>query len=175
MGSRRGERQAWPVGGALLLVALLSACSTASDSSLSPLPLARRPLRPAADQTAPAEVAGLIQPPSPEQVVQAQATGRLDPFAPVQSAAPVASNTAQASQAPIPELRLTGLIGSGRQAQALVEIGNQSGTICVGRRGLCPGAGQAALLPVGWSVTGIDLGRGQLVVFQGGQRRVFSL
>ena len=172
MGSRRGERQAWPVGSALLLVVLLSACSTASDSSLSPLPLARRPLRPAADQTAPAEVAGLIQPPSPEQVVQAQATGRLDPFAPVQSAAPVASNTAQAS---IPELRLTGLIGSGRQAQALVEIGNQSGTVCVGRRGLCPGAGQPALLPVGWSVTGIDLARGQLVVSQGGQRRVFSL
>ena len=172
MGSRRGKRQEWQVGRALLLVALLSACSTAPDSSLSPLPPARRPLRSAADQTAPAEVAGLIQAPSPEQVVQAQATGRLDPFAPVQSAAPVASTTAQAS---IPELRLTGLIGSGRQAQALVEVGNQTGTLCIGRRGLCPGAGQPALLPVGWSVTGIDLGRGQLVVFQGGQRRVFSL
>jgi hypothetical protein len=47
--------------------------------------------------------------------------------------------------------------------------------VCVGRRGLCPGSGQAALLPQGWSVTGIDLGRGQLVLRQSGQRRVFSL
>lgn len=172
MGSRRGERQRWQVGGALLLVALLSACSTASDTSLSPLPPARRPLRSAAEQAAPAVVAGLIQAPSPEQVVQAQGTGRIDPFAPVQTARSVAPG---AAEAPTPELRLTGLIGSGRQAQALVEVGTQSGTVCVGRRGLCPGAGQPALLPVGWSVTGIDLGRGQLVVFQGGQRRVFSL
>jgi Tfp pilus assembly protein PilP len=172
MGSSRGEHQAWLVGGALLLVALLSACGSTSDASLSSVPPARRAPRPAPDQADLAAVPGLIQAPSPEQVVQAQSTGRLDPFAPVQNPRSAASGTAKDA---LPELRLTGLISSGRQAQALVEIGSQSGTVCVGRRGLCPGAGQPALLPVGWSVTGIDLGRGQLVVFQGGQRRVFSL
>ncbi|MFZ9318256.1 MAG: hypothetical protein ACO23X_05580, partial [Vulcanococcus sp.] len=161
----------WPLGLQLLLIATLGACSTSSESTLSPLPPAKRIPRTQADP-ATEVVQGLIPAPSPEQVVQAQSHGRLDPFAPVLSAPSAGTET---TQSPVPELRLTGLISSGRQAQALVVLGNQSGVVCVGRRGLCPGSGQAALLPQGWSVTGIDLGRGQLVLRQSGQRRVFSL
>ncbi|MGA1484040.1 MAG: hypothetical protein ACO32Y_11045, partial [Vulcanococcus sp.] len=109
---------------------------------------------------------GFIAMPSAQQVVQAQPQGRVDPFAPV---------TAAPASTPEIELQLTGLIGSGRSAQALVSLGGQSGTVCIGRQGLCPGSGLPALLPPGWTVTGIDLGRGQLRLNQGGQQRVLSL
>ena len=108
--------------------------------------------------------------PSPQQVVEAQPHGRVDPFAPVATA--TAPATAESTS---PELQLTGLIGSGRSAQALISLGGQSGTVCVGRQGLCPGSGLPALLPPGWSVTGIDLGRGELRLNQAGQQRVLSL
>ena len=106
--------------------------------------------------------------PSPQQVVEAQPHGRMDPFAPV-----VAATTTEESTST--ELQLTGLIGSGRSAQALISLGGQSGTVCVGRQGLCPGSGLPALLPPGWTVTGIDLGRGELRLNQAGQQRVLSL
>lgn len=106
--------------------------------------------------------------PSPQQVVAAQPHGRVDPFA------PVATATAKNGSAST-ELQLTGLIGSGRSAQALISLGSQSGTVCVGRQGLCPGSGLPALLPPGWTVTGIDLGRGELRLNQAGQQRVLSL
>ena len=73
------------------------------------------------------------------------------------------------------QAQLTGLIGSGRSAQALISLGGQSGTVCVGRQGLCPGSGLPAFLPPGWTVTGIDLGRGELRLNQAGQQRVLSL
>ena len=104
--------------------------------------------------------------PSPQQVVAAQPHGRVDPFAPVATATDGSTST---------ELQLTGLIGSGRSAHALISLGSQSGTVCVGRQGLCPGSGLPALLPPGWTVTGIDLGRGELRLNQAGQRRVLSL
>ena len=72
------------------------------------------------------------------------------------------------------ELQLTGLIGSGRSAQALISRGSQSAR-SVGRQGLCPRSGLPALLPPGWTVTGIDLGRGELRLNQAGQQRVLSL
>ena len=89
--------------------------------------------------------------PSPQQVVEAQPHGRLDPFAPVAMATATATEERTST-----ELQLTGLIGSGRSAQALISLGGQSGTVCVGRQGLCPGSGLPALLPPGWTVTGID-------------------
>ena len=109
--------------------------------------------------------------PTPQQVVDAQPQGRIDPFAPV---TPV-TDDAQGEASPQADLQLTGLIGSGRSAQALISLGGQSGTVCVGRQGLCPGSGLPALLPPGWTVTGIDLGRGELRLNQAGQQRVLSL
>lgn len=106
--------------------------------------------------------------PSPQQVVEAQPHGRVDPFAPVVAVTATEESTST-------ELQLTGLIGSGRSAQALISLGGQSGTVCVGRQGLCPGSGLPALLPPGWTVTGIDLGRGELHLNQAGQQRVLSL
>ena len=108
--------------------------------------------------------------PSPQQVVEAQPHGRVDPFAPVATATATATEESTST-----ELQLTGLIGSGRSAQALISLGGQSGTVCVGRQGLCPGSGLPALLPPGWTVTGIDLGRGELRLNQAGQQRVLSL
>ena len=108
--------------------------------------------------------------PSPQQVVEAQPHGRVDPFAPVTTATATATEKSTSA-----ELQLTGLIGSGRSAQALISLGGQSGTVCVGRQGLCPGSGLPALLPPGWTVTGIDLGRGELRLNQAGQQRVLSL
>ena len=108
--------------------------------------------------------------PSPQQVVEAQPHGRVDPFAPVATA--TATTTEESTTT---DLQLTGLIGSGRSAQALISLGGQSGTVCVGRQGLCPGSGLPALLPPGWTVTGIDLGRGELRLNQAGQQRVLSL
>ena len=111
--------------------------------------------------------------PSPQQVVEAQPHGRVDPFAPVVAATATEESTSTESTST--ELQLTGLIGSGRSAQALISLGGQSGTVCVGRQGLCPGSGLPALLPPGWTVTGIDLGRGELRLNQAGQQRVLSL
>ena len=108
--------------------------------------------------------------PSPQQVVEAQPHGRVDPFAPVATATATATEESTST-----ELQLTGLIGTGRSAQALISLGGQSGTVCVGRQGLCPGSGLPALLPPGWTVTGIDLGRGELRLNQAGQQRVLSL
>ena len=108
--------------------------------------------------------------PSPQQVVEAQPHGRVDPFAPVATATATATEESATT-----DLQLTGLIGSGRSAQALISLGGQSGTVCVGRQGLCPGSGLPALLPTGWTVTGIDLGRGELRLNQAGQQRVLSL
>ena len=108
--------------------------------------------------------------PSPQQVVEAQPHGRVDPFAPVATATATATEESTST-----ELQLTGLIGSGRSARALISLGGLSGTVCVGRQGLCPGSGLPALLPPGWTVTGIDLGRGELRLNQAGQQRVLSL
>jgi hypothetical protein len=103
-------------------------------------------------------------------VVAPLATGRPDPFAPL---APARQALAAAE---LPEgLRFTGVIRSGGHAQALIQLKDQSGPVCVGPRGYCPGAGLPALLPPGWSVTSIDVQNGRLDLRQGSQRRILSL
>ena len=153
---------------ALPVLLALAACGTGSSSSTAPatgvaLPPARTP-----EPTPLTPSGGFIAMPSPQQVVEAQPHGRVDPFAPVVAATATEERTSS-------ELQLTGLIGSGRSAQALISLNGQSGTVCVGRQGLCPGSGLPALLPPGWTVTGIDLGRGELRLNQAGQQRVLSL
>ena len=162
MAKRRAEN--WIA--ALPVLLALAACGTSSSSSTAPTTGAALPPAGTPEPTPLTPSGGFIAMPSPQQVVEAQPHGRVDPFAPVATATDGSAST---------ELQLTGLIGSGRSAQALISLGSQSGTVCVGRQGLCPGSGLPALLPPGWTVTGIDLGRGELSLNQAGQQRVLSL
>jgi hypothetical protein len=75
--------------------------------------------------------------------------------------------------APLPPLQLpagfrfSGVMRAGSRPQALVQLGGDSGTVCVGVRGFCAGSGLAALLPQGWTVAAIDVERGRLTLRQG--------
>ena len=155
---------------ALPVLLALAACGTGSSSSTAPTTGVALPPAGTPKPTPLPPSGGFIAMPSPQQVVEAQPHGRVDPFAPVATATATATEESTTT-----ELQLTGLIGSGRSAQALISLGGQSGTVCVGRQGLCPGSGLPALLPPGWTVTGIDLGRGELRLNQAGQQRVLSL
>ena len=178
MARSRGEFGAAVTGllratAALLLFPALVACGSSPENGTISLPPAEP--KPAAaptplDSAAPEPAAGFTPLPTPEQVVAALPTGRIDPFAPLAQPAAAAAPQAAAS-----ELRLTGVIRSAGQAQALVQVGDQSGAVCVGRRGVCPGSGLPALLPADWSVTSIDVASGKLVLNQAGQRRMFNL
>jgi len=132
-------------------------------------------------------VAGFTPLPSPQQVVAPLVNGRRDdPFAPLpppQAGSPTAT---------LPEgFQFTGVVKSRGLTQAIVGLGGTSQaipgsgsggaanltfgaagqpstTLCVGPRGLCPGADpRDALLPPGWSVTGIGLREGVLSMRQG--------
>ncbi|UPH89620.1 hypothetical protein [Synechococcus sp. NB0720_010] len=164
------KRRTNPLTAVLPVLLALAACGTGESSTAPSAPGTAIPPARASEPTPLTPSPGFIAMPSAQQVVQAQPHGRIDPFAPV-TAAPASTP----SETPEADLQLTGLIGSGRSAQALVSLGGQSGTVCIGRQGLCPGSGLPALLPPGWTVTGIDLGRGQLRLNQAGQQRVLSL
>jgi hypothetical protein len=155
---------------ALALLPALSACGSSSGPETISLP--PPPAKPAAANpatAAPQPATGFTPLPTPQQVVAALPTGRVDPFAPLPQA------NAGAGGAPAGDVLFTGVIRSAGQAQALVQLGDQSGAVCVGRRGVCPGSGLPALLPADWSVTSIDVASGRLVLTQAGQRRVFNL
>ena len=161
---------------ALMVIPGLAACGSSPDSGTISLPPAA-PKPPAAAPKAPVvadpqPAAGFTPLPSPQQVVAALPTGRADPFAPFAQPAAAGAPAAVASAS---QLRFTGVIRTAGQAQALVQVGDQSGAVCVGRRGVCRGSGLPAFLPADWSVTSIDVASGRLVLNQAGQRRVFTL
>jgi hypothetical protein len=160
---------------ALAASTLATGCAGPSDDGATVLPPLAPPARsgstPAATQPVP--TAGFTPLPTPQQVVAPLATGRPDPFAPL---APAPQVAAAGSSADLPDgLRFTGVIRSGGHAQALIQLKDQSGPVCVGPRGYCPGAGLPALLPPGWSVTAIDVQNGRLALREGSQRRILSL
>ena len=162
----------------------------------SPRAQVPRPQLPSASR--PLGGAGLEPLPTPQQVVSALPLGRRDPFggvgpAPVRAeveaavtqsgagqnssggaavTAPLAAQARRVRPGPLQlpsGFRLTGMIQSGGQSQALVELGTQAGPLCVGQRGFCPGAGAPPLLPPGWTVASIDVARGQLVLGRAGR------
>ncbi len=153
---------------ALPVLLALAACEIGQSSSTVPTTGFVLPPSGTPESTPLTPSGGFIAMPSPQQVVEAQPHGRVDPFAPVGMASATDGSTST-------QLQLTGLIGSARSAQALISLGGQSEMVCVGRQRLCPGSGLPALLLPGWTVTGIDLGRGELRLNQSGQQRVFSL
>ena len=148
------------------MFALLTACggSPPADTGVTPLPRPK-PVPPEAAALLPVPPStGLTPLPTAQQVIKAVPLGRPDPFAPPPPAA--------AAQGPavihLPAgFRFTGVIVTGGQAQALVQLGGLSGSLRVGDRG---GRG-TDLLPAGWSVARIDVQNGVLTLRQG-QRNV---
>ena len=109
MAKRRAEN--WIL--ALPALLALTACGIDPSTSTAPTPSAALARAGVAGPTPLTPSGGFIAMPSPQQVVAAQPHGRVDPFA------PVATATAKDGSAST-ELQLTGLIGSGRSAQALI-------------------------------------------------------
>jgi hypothetical protein len=119
--------------------------------------------------------AGFTPLPSPQQVMGPLARGRQDPFAPLPlpQAGPATPNLPAG-------FLFTGVIQSRGLTQAIVQLGVSStgvagptgptsATLCVGPRGICPGASPRDYqLPAGWSVSAIDLRQGLLSLRQGG-------
>jgi hypothetical protein len=154
----------------LALVPILAACASGSGPETISLPPASpKPAAAPSAAAAPQPATGFTPLPTPQQVVAALPTGRIDPFA------PLAQPRAAAATASTGDLRFTGVIRSAGRAQALVQVGDQSGAVCVGRRGLCPGSGLPALLPPDWAVMSIDVASGRMVLNQAGQKRMFNL
>jgi hypothetical protein len=123
-------------------------------------PLAKQPLAKQPAAAAPLAIAGLTPLPSPDQVVVAMGSGRRDPF----SSPPVAVPVSRVVPLALPEnFRFTGVVLIGSQAQAMVQLGELSGSLRQGDRG----GRNTDLLPAGWSVAGIDLQRGVLTLSQG--------
>ncbi len=164
---------------AALPLLALTACGAppAPPTAVTPPPVVV-PKPPTPEPTAAlAPVAGLTPLPTPAEVVGGIGQGRLDPFAPVASAA---SSATDANGRPIPRAKpaaqlpagfsFTGVVSSRGTAQALVQVSGQTGPVCVGARGFCPGAGLAPLLPPGWIVTSIDVNNGRLSLRQGTDR-----
>ena len=162
----------------ILLVALggFSGCGTKENNP--PVTDAMPSEQPVAATSVPSvssPATGLTPLPTREQVLSSVPEGRADPFAPVVSGSlavpPVTDSDASGSKAvtaqiePVaaatPGLEVMGVLAVGSELRALVSLSDVSGTVCVGQRGRCPGDA-IAVLPTGWTVNSIDLGRGCL-------------
>lgn len=110
------------------------------------------------------EKAGFTPLPSPEQVEAAMPPGRLDPFAPLAVTRVAATAPrAPAAQPPLnlPDgFRFQGVISSGGRPMALVQFGEQSGSLAVGDAG----GRTTDLLPEAWRVVSINVLRGRLTL-----------
>ena len=130
------------------------------SSFKAPEPTAKQPAAKQPPAAALPAIAGLTPLPSPDLVVAAMGSGRRDPFSSPPVAVPVSSVVPLA----LPEnFRFTGVVSIGSQPQALVQLGELSGSLRQGDRG----GRNTKLLPAGWSVAGIDLQRGVLTLSQG--------
>ena len=164
------ESAAWMTLLVVVAVSGLSGCGEAENSGQETAPLPSAP--PAADMSPPSstsEATGLIPLPTSQQVLSSVPEGRKDPFAPtVDASTPSSSSQSDPDTSPTTDFRVQGVVDVGGELRALVSIAEASGTVCVGPRGRCPGDA-AALLPIGWAVQSIDLGRGCLSLSISGQ------
>jgi Tfp pilus assembly protein PilP len=120
--------------------------------------------------------AGLTPLPTSEQVAAAFPVGRKDPFGSlVAEMVPGAAAEerggdgvgAAADPAFLQDFRVTGVIDSGGQSEAVVTYKQLSGSLRRGDRG----GRNTDLLPSGWSVASVDVANGHLIL-QSGSRRV---
>ncbi|MBD2720451.1 MULTISPECIES: hypothetical protein [unclassified Synechococcus] len=117
---------------------------------------------------------GLTPLPTSQQVVSAFRMGRQDPFGSLVPelvpGAVTAAASAQAAATPPPflkDFRVTGVINSGGQSEAVVTYRQLSGSLRPGDRG----GRNTDLLPSGWSVASVDVANGSMIL-QSGSRRV---
>lgn len=153
---------------------LLVGCAAAPTVEAPP-PSA--PPRPAPAAVASGAVpAGLTPLPTSQQVVAAFPLGRKDPFGAlvpqlVPGSAAAAAGAGAAASLPPPaflqDFRVTGVIDSGGQREAVVTYKQLSGSLRRGDRG----GRNTDLLPAGWSVAAVDVANGQLIL-QSGSRKV---
>jgi len=118
---------------------------------------------------------GLIPLPTREQVLSSVPEGRADPFAPTMVSSTAMTSQVDPDAAAGPDFKVRGVVAVGAELRELVSLSEVSGTVCVGPRGRCPGDA-VFLLPVGWAVQSIDLGRGCLSLSVSGdsQRRCIT-
>ncbi len=146
-----------------------------ADQLLASMPIGR------ADPFAPEPRAELADDAGPATLAGGRAAGPSSgPAAPGRSGtASSASSRLRGGRRPAPlpplqlpaDFRFNGVMRAGSRPQALVQLGGDIGTVCIGARGFCAGSGLAALLPPGWTVAAIDVERGRLTLRQG-QRSV---
>ncbi|AFY30035.1 hypothetical protein [Cyanobium gracile] len=153
---------------------MLTGCgaSPTTEAPPAPAPAPPRPAAPTASSGAVPE--GLTPLPTSQQVVNAFRMGRQDPFGSLVPEllprAAAGGATARAAAIPPPflnDFRVTGVIDSGGQSEAVVTYGQLSGSLRPGDRG----GRTTDLLPSGWSVASVDVANGSLIL-QSGSRRV---
>ncbi len=152
---------------------LLTGCAASPTVEAPPPPAPAPP--PAAPTPASAAVPeGLTPLPTSQQVVSAFPLGRQDPFGTlvpemVPGAVTAAASARAAATPPafLQDFRVTGVIASGGQSEAVVTYRQLSGSLRPGDRG----GRNTDLLPSGWSVASVDVPNGRLVL-QSGSRRV---
>jgi hypothetical protein len=164
--THRPDQGLAPALGAALLLAACGQSSPPQADLPTPTPAPEVAASPAAPQPS-----GLTPLPSANQVLASLPIGRIDPFAP---ATPVAAPGDPRVQAAAPlalpaDFRFSGVLRVGSTPQALVQVGDQIGAVCIGADGRCVGSGQDSLLPDGWGVTAIDVDRGRLTLRRGSQ------
>ena len=81
---------------------------------------------------------------------------------------PAGSRPAAPARLEFPDdFRFSGVLRAGSIPQAFVQVGDQSGPVCPGADGACPGSGLPTVLPKGWGVASIDVERGRLTLRKG--------
>ena len=160
---------------ALVVVAglMLTGCAASPTVEAPPQPAPPPPAAPAASSGAVPE--GLTPLPTSQQVVSAFRMGRQDPFGSLVPelvpGAVTGGATARAAAVTPPaflqDFRVTGVIDTGGQREAVVTYKQLSGSLRQGDRG----GRTTDLLPSGWSVASVDVANGSLIL-QSGSRRV---
>ncbi|WP_216916142.1 MULTISPECIES: hypothetical protein [unclassified Synechococcus] len=151
---------------------MLTGCGASPTVEAPPAPAPPPPAAPTPSSGAVPE--GLTPLPTSQQVVSAFRMGRQDPFGSLVPelvpGAVTAAASAQAAATPPPflkDFRVTGVINSGGQSEAVVTYRQLSGSLRPGDRG----GRNTDLLPSGWSVASVDVANGSMIL-QSGSRRV---
>ena len=169
---RADGRLSGRLGLGVIAALLLTGCGASPTVEAPPPPAPPRPAAPTASSGAVPE--GLTPLPTSQQVVSEFRLGRQDPFGTLVPemvpGAVAAGATARAAATPpafLQDFRVTGVIHSGGQSEAVVTYRQLSGSLRPGDRG----GRNTDLLPSGWSVASVDVPNGRLVL-QSGSRRV---